>query len=52
MPVDSSKYPKDWKQISEAIKANHGWKCGFCGVSDKEIVKKLGGGKYMYSYRS
>jgi 5-methylcytosine-specific restriction endonuclease McrA len=31
MPVDWSKYPSDWKQIANGVKAATDWKCQVCG---------------------
>ncbi|GIK42459.1 MAG: hypothetical protein BroJett011_62920 [Chloroflexota bacterium] len=34
MPVDYSRYPKDWKKISRAIRERDGWRCKFCGAEN------------------
>ena len=31
MPVDWSRYPKDWKAIALAVKEAADWVCGDCG---------------------
>lgn len=31
MPVDWTRYPKDWKQTARRIKNAAGWKCQSCG---------------------
>jgi len=31
MPVDWTKYPPDWKQIADAVKAEAGYQCEMCG---------------------
>ena len=31
MPVDWSKYPADWHETANRIKADAGWKCQICG---------------------
>lgn len=35
MPMDRSKYPPDWKQISLRIRERDGWRCKWCGVANK-----------------
>jgi heterodisulfide reductase subunit B len=32
MPMDYSKYPKNWKAIATAVKEAAGWRCEVCGV--------------------
>lgn len=32
MPMDRSRYPKDWDEIAFAIKDAADWKCSECGV--------------------
>ena len=32
MPIDRSRYPADWKQISRAVKEKACWRCQFCGA--------------------
>lgn len=36
MPVDTSKYPSNWKQISAAIRERDGHRCKWCGVPNGE----------------
>lgn len=35
MPVDKSKYPPDWKQISLAVREAADWRCEFCGAAHR-----------------
>ncbi len=32
MPMDLSRYPKDWKAIAIAVKKAANWKCQECGM--------------------
>lgn len=34
MPFVRSRYPKDWEQISLAIRERDGWRCKFCGAEN------------------
>lgn len=34
MPMDKSRYPKDWDAISLRIRQRENWRCKFCGVED------------------
>ncbi len=31
MPIDSKRYPKNWKEISLSVKEASGWRCECCG---------------------
>ena len=31
MPMDKKRYPKNWKQIADAVKEKADWKCEICG---------------------
>lgn len=31
MPIDTSKYPKDWKKIALSVKEAANWQCQYCG---------------------
>lgn len=31
MPMETDRYPKDWKKIALAVKEAAGWKCQECG---------------------
>lgn len=31
MPMEKTRYPKDWKKIATIKKDSTGWKCEFCG---------------------
>ena len=33
MPMDRSKYPKNWEKISLRVRESAGWKCQFCRVA-------------------
>ena len=37
MPMDKSRYPPDWKQISLRIRERDGWHCKWCGVKNGAI---------------
>jgi 5-methylcytosine-specific restriction endonuclease McrA len=32
MPIDKSRYPKNWDQIARAIKERVNWRCQECGL--------------------
>lgn len=32
MPMDKSKYPKNWDAISRYVRETANWKCEFCGA--------------------
>lgn len=36
MPMDRSKYPPDWEEISLAIRERAGWRCEMCGAVQGE----------------
>ena len=36
MPMDRTKYPPDWEEISLAVRARAKWKCEFCGAAQGE----------------
>lgn len=43
MPVKAenrARYPKDWPQIAEGVKAAAGWCCEQCGVAHGEVVER------------
>ncbi len=31
MPIDSRKYPSNWKEITRALKESANWRCSCCG---------------------
>jgi hypothetical protein len=33
MPLDRSRYPANWDEISRAVKERAGWRCEFCGIA-------------------
>lgn len=39
MPVDWSRYPKDWKQIRQRILERDGHCCKFCGIENYAVVR-------------
>lgn len=40
MPVDWSRYPKDWPDIVERIRLRSGDKCEWCGVPNHVLVER------------
>lgn len=40
MPLDASKYPKNWRDISLRIRERDGWCCKFCGVPNGAIIQR------------
>lgn len=40
MPVDWSRYPKDWKAHVERIRLRSGDKCEWCGVPNHTLVER------------
>lgn len=38
MPMDKSKYPPNWKQISLRIRERDGHRCKWCGVSNRAVI--------------
>ncbi len=34
MPMDYSRYPENWKQISLSIRERDGWKCKWCNAGE------------------
>lgn len=40
MPFDLSRYPANWKEISDRIKTRAGWKCEQCGLPHGAIVAR------------
>ena len=38
MPVDMSRYPTNWEEISLAIRQRDGWKCTQCGLPNHTII--------------
>lgn len=34
MPMDLSRYPSNWRQISLRIRERDGWRCKFCGAEN------------------
>ena len=41
MPMEKSRYPKEWPEIARRIKANAGWKCQKCGKQCRKPGEKL-----------
>ncbi len=55
MPIDYSRYPKNWKkEIVPFILNRENHRCAFCGLGNKEVVKSIkirvqdNDGKYKY----
>lgn len=40
-PVDMSKYPPNWKQISQSIRERAGNKCEWCGIPNHSVIHRL-----------
>lgn len=43
MPVDITRYPKNWAEISRGIKERDGWKCKWCGAPHNALIVRDGG---------
>lgn len=43
MPMDRSKYPRNWGDISLSIRHRDGWRCKFCGVPNGAIGYRVDG---------
>lgn len=41
MPMEKSRYPKEWPEIARRIKASAGWKCQKCGKQCRKPGEKL-----------
>ena len=41
MPMDRERYPADWDQIAESVKAAAGWRCQECGKQCRRPGEKL-----------
>ncbi len=41
MPMNKSRYPKDWDRISKAIRHREGYRCGLCGAPNGEELVRL-----------
>jgi hypothetical protein len=46
MPMDKSKYPADWKQISLRIRERDNNQCKFCGVPNYAFVTRDAQGQW------
>lgn len=42
MPVDWSRYPANWKQISLRIREREGWRCKWCGAEHGQPNPRTG----------
>lgn len=38
MPIDKTKYPPDWPQISQQVRSAVGWVCEWCGAPNKAVI--------------
>jgi DNA modification methylase len=47
MPMDVSRYPENWNEISIAIRHRDGWRCKFCGVPNGAIGYRVDGNFVM-----
>lgn len=45
-PENKDRYPKDWPDISQRVRAAAGWKCEWCGVPNGELGGRLPGGTW------
>lgn len=46
-PENKSRYPDDWKQISEAVRERAGHRCEWCGKPNRRIVVCSAGGRWF-----
>lgn len=44
MPMDRSRYPAAWAQISLAVREAAGWRCEWCGAPNGALVCRAPGG--------
>jgi len=44
MPIDKSKYPSNWREISLSVRAAANWKCQWCGGANKSVVQRTPNG--------
>lgn len=40
MPMDLSRYPADWTEISQRIRERAGWRCEWCGVPNGVWIRR------------
>ena len=52
MPMDRSKYPDDWEEISRRIRERDGNRCKFCGVVNGVVGYRLANGEFVQVYDS
>src|SRR3990167_5205081 len=52
MPMDRSKYPANWKEISLHIRERDGWKCKWCGLHNGAVGYREENGKFIKLYNS
>jgi hypothetical protein len=45
-PENLARYPKDWPQISQSVRARAHEKCEWCGVQNKHLGGRLQGGTW------
>ncbi len=43
MPVDLSRYPKNWRELTKQLKDACGWCCQWCGVAHGSIRQGTNG---------
>lgn len=46
MPMDKSKYPRDWNAISKAKRTAAGWRCEWCGIDQGAVATSTKGQPY------
>jgi hypothetical protein len=44
MPIDKSKYPHNWNQISIQVRTEANWQCEWCGLKNKAVVQRTPSG--------
>lgn len=52
MPMDRSRYPENWDEISLRIRERDGWHCKWCGAENGSIGYRRHGGEFVQVYRS
>ena len=52
MPMDRSKYPDNWKEISLHIRERDGWKCKWCGIENGAVGYRDKDGEFVKLYNS
>lgn len=42
MPMDPSRYPENWREISLTVRTKAGWRCQRCGIEQGSTATKSG----------